>query len=58
MFYRSLIEREKLSYKEALSIYEALHKEAVSLGIISSKNILDGINIDIRIAKAINGLKV
>ena len=55
-FYRKLIEEENLSHKEALSIYEALHKEAVSLGVINSENILDGLQVDIRIAKAINGL--
>ena len=55
-FYQKLIERENISYKKALSIYEALHKEAVSLGIINSKNILEGLEIDLRIAKAINGL--
>ena len=55
-FYRKLIEQEDISHKEALSIYEALHKEAVSLGIISSENILEGLEVDLRIAKAINGL--
>ena len=55
-FYRKLIEEEDISHKEALSIYEALHKEAVSLGAINSENILEGLEIDLRIAKAINGL--
>ncbi|GAH89716.1 unnamed protein product [marine sediment metagenome] len=55
-FYRKLIEEENISYKQALSIYEALHKEAVSLGIINSKNILEGLEVDLRIARAINGL--
>jgi len=55
-FYRKLIEEEDISHKKALSIYEALHKEAVSLGIINSENILEGLEIDLRIAKAINGL--
>ena len=55
-FYQKLIEEENISHKEALFIYEALHKEAVSLGIINSKNILDGLEIDIRIAKALDGL--
>jgi len=55
-FYQKLLKEENISHKEALSIYEALHKEAVSLGVINSKNILDGLEIDIRIAKAINGL--
>ncbi len=55
-FYRKLIEEENLSYKKALSIYEALHKEAVSLGIINSENILEGLKVDLRIAKTVNGL--
>ncbi len=55
-FYRKLVEEENISYKQALSIYEALHKEAVSLGIINSENILEGLEVDLRIAKAINGL--
>jgi len=55
-FYQKLIEQENISYEKVLSIYEALHKEAVSLGIINSKNILEGLEIDLRIAKAINGL--
>mgnify|MGYP001615011290 FL=1 len=56
-FYQELLKKENISYKNALLIYEALHKEAVSLGIINSKNILEGLAIDLRIAKALNGLK-
>jgi len=55
-FYRKLIEQENISHKEALAIYEALHREAVSLGVINSENILEGLEVDLRIAKAINGL--
>jgi len=55
-FYRKLMEEENISHKEALRIYEALHKEAVSLGAINSENILEGLEVDLRIAKAINGL--
>lgn len=54
--YQKLIREENLSYKEALSIYEALHKEAVSLGIINSENILEGLDVDLRIAKTVNEL--
>jgi len=53
-FYRKLNAKENLSYKEALTIYEMLHKEAVSLGAINSENILDGLDVDLRIARAIN----
>jgi hypothetical protein len=55
-FYRELIEKENISHKEALSIYEAMHKEAVSLGVFNYDNILDGLEVDLRVAKAINGL--
>ena len=55
-FYQKIIKEENLSHKKALSIYEALHKEAVSLGVFNSQNILEGLEIDLRIAKAINGL--
>ncbi len=53
-FYRKLNAKENLSYREALTIYEMLHKEAVSLGAINSENILDGLDVDLRIARAIN----
>jgi len=55
-FYQKIIKEENLSHKKALFIYEALHKEAVSLGIINSENILEGLEVDLRIAKTVNGL--
>ena len=55
-FYQELIKKENIPYKKALRIYESLCQEAVSLGIFTSSNILDGIEIDIKIAKAINSL--
>jgi len=55
-FHRKLIKEESLSYKKALSIYEALHREAVSLGIINSEKNLEGLEVDLRIAKTVNGL--
>ena len=56
-FALGLLSKENIPYKKAVRIYEALHKEAVSMGVISSKNILEGIEIDVRIAKALNGLR-
>ena len=55
-FYQRVIKEENISHKQALSIYEMLHREAVSLGAISSENMLEGLEVDLRIAKAINGL--
>ncbi len=54
---RRLAKTENLSYQEALVIYDALYKEAVALGAIDSENILDGLDADIRLAKALNSLK-
>ena len=53
-FYRKLEAEENLSYKEALRIYDALHKEALALGAISHENIWDGFDAVLRIARAIN----
>ena len=55
-FRRKLIKEENLSYRQALAIFEALHKEALCLGAISAENIMEGLETDLRIAKAINGL--
>lgn len=52
-----MIVEEDLSHKEALRIYDALHAEAVSLGALRHENILEGLEIDLRVAKAINGLR-
>jgi len=53
-FYQKLIKEENISHKKALSIYEALHKEAVAFGVISHENIWDGFEAVLRIARAIN----
>ena len=55
-FYRELIKEENISHKEAMSIYDALHSEAVNLGVITHENIMDGFETTLRIARAINGL--
>jgi hypothetical protein len=55
-FHQKLIKKENISHKKALLIYEMLHKEAISLGVINSKNVLDGIEVTLKIAKALKGL--
>lgn len=47
-------EKEKLSFREALKIFEALWKEALSLKVLPLKNPLEGIEVDVRIAKILN----
>lgn len=53
-FEMELLRKEKLDIKQNFKIVEALYHEAVALGIIPFKNPLDGIEVDIRIARAIN----
>jgi hypothetical protein len=56
-FYRRLIVEENLSHEQSLRIFESLYAEALALGAISDENILDGLETDLRIARALNGLK-
>ena len=51
------LKKEKISYRQALALYEALHREAVSLKAIHSKNIWDGIEVDLRMARLIHQMK-
>jgi len=53
-FYRELDARERLTPQEAMAIFDMLHNEAVAVGAIHSGNMLEGIEVDIRIADAIN----
>jgi hypothetical protein len=55
-FCKRQMAKDVLSYEEGMQIYEALHREALALGAISSENIWDGFDVDLRVAKAINGL--
>jgi hypothetical protein len=55
-FEKNLIKNEKLSHKAVFRLFDELHKEAVLLGIINSKNIMEGIEVDLRIAKILNKL--
>lgn len=48
------LKKEKLSYKEALKIFEAMWQEAVSLGVLPLKDSLEDIETDIRLARILN----
>jgi hypothetical protein len=56
-FCREMMARDNLTHEESLRVYEALHREALALGAMTSENVLDGLEVDLRIAKALNGLK-
>jgi len=56
-FERGMIKKEKLSFKQALALFEAMWQEGVNLGVLPPKNPLEGIEVDIRIARILNCLK-
>ena len=51
---RSLAARDKPDYFRNLRIFEALYSHARHLGALPPQDPLDGIDVDIRLAKAIN----
>ena len=54
LFEMEFLRRGKLDVVRNFKIEEALYQEAVSLGIIPLKNTLDGLEVDIKIARTIN----
>ena len=56
-FEKQRIKEEKLSFEEALKIFEAMWEEGVNLGVLPPKDPLEGIEVDIRIARILNCLK-
>ncbi len=53
-FENEFISRQKLPYEKALKIFEAMWEEGVSLGVLPPKDPLEGIEVDIRVAKILN----
>ena len=51
-----ILRNEKLDVKKKFKIVEALYKEAVALGVFPLKDSLEGLEVDIRIAKVINSV--
>ena len=51
-----ILRNEKLDIKKKFKIVEALYKEAVALGVFPLKDSLEGLEVDIRIAKVINSV--
>jgi len=51
-----ILRNEKLDIKRKFKIVEALYKEAVALGVFPLKDSLEGLEVDIRIAKVINSV--
>jgi hypothetical protein len=50
------VRRAKVDIMRNFHIVDALYNEAVALGIIPLKNPLDGIEVDLKIAKVVNSV--
>lgn len=50
------IKKEKVDLEKNFHLVEALYQEAVTLGVLPSKNPLDGIEVDLKIAKVVNSV--
>jgi hypothetical protein len=51
-----ILRNEKLDVKKKFKILEALYNEAVALGALPLEDPLEGLEVDIRIAKVVNGV--
>jgi hypothetical protein len=47
-------ERGKLSFNQAIRLFTFMWKEGVHLGVLPPKDPLEGIEVDIKIAKVVN----
>jgi hypothetical protein len=55
-FEMEFVRKEKVDIVRNFRIVNALYNEAVTLGIIPLKNPLDGIEVDLKIAKVVNSV--
>ncbi len=55
-FELTLLRKEKIDIKRNFEIVEALYKEAVTLGVIPLRDPLEGLDVDLKIAKVVNSV--
>jgi hypothetical protein len=53
-FERELIKKEQVDVLRNFRIVDAMYEEAVALGALPLKDPLEGLEVDVRIAKAVN----
>ncbi len=51
---KTILRREKPDYAKNMRLVEAMYREAVALGVFPPHDKLSGLDIDIRVARAIN----
>lgn len=55
-FKKEYLKNEKLDLEKAFEIFEDMYKYSVEMGVLPLKNELEGIEVDIRIAKVLNSV--
>ena len=55
-FEKELLRNEKVDVKKNVSIINGLYDEAVALGVFPLKGPLEGLELDIKIAQAVNNV--
>jgi hypothetical protein len=50
------VKKERVDIEKNFHLVEALYHEAVTLGVLPPKNPLDGIEVDLKIAKVVNSV--
>jgi hypothetical protein len=56
-FEREYVRSRETDYRENLRIFEALHREALSFGALPLKDPLEGLEVDIMMARVINSVR-
>jgi hypothetical protein len=56
-FEENELRKEKPNYANALRLFEAMWKEAMLLGVLPLKDPLEGIEVDIKIARILNDVR-
>jgi hypothetical protein len=51
-----IIKKEKKTFRHNIQLVEAMHEEAIFLGVFPPKNALAGIDVDLKIAKVVNSV--
>jgi len=53
-FEKEQTRNEKLTHAEALALFEAMWREGLALGVLPLEDSLEGIEVDVRLARILN----
>lgn len=56
-FEKDFVTKHPLSYEEALALLLGMWELGIRLGVLPPKDLLEGIEVDIRVARILNCLK-